>query len=95
MKLYFYSDPSHGWLKVPLNIFFQNTSEEFRDSISSFSYLSKNAVFLEEDRDARIFMWEMTSKGIDISISEHHSNKSSKIRRYEKYSHTKAKQYFK
>jgi len=40
MKLYFYSDHSHGWLKVPLDIFFQNTSEEFRETISSFSYIS-------------------------------------------------------
>jgi len=98
MKLYFYSDPFHGWLKVPLNIFFQNTSEEFRDSISSFSYVSKNknAVFLEEDRDANLFTWEIFSKTkeIDISVTEKHTNKSSKIRGYEKYSHEKAKQYY-
>lgn len=55
MKYAFFSDPSHGWLKVSI--------EEIKQlnictAISRFSYISSDRkyAYLEEDQDAQIFL---------------------------------------
>lgn len=45
----FYTDPGHGWLRVPL-------AEAKGLNISSCSYQDKNFAYLEEDCDAGIFL---------------------------------------
>lgn len=48
----FYSDPSHGWLRVPM----AHIEElNIKDRISSFSYKRGKWAYLEEDCDYRVF----------------------------------------
>ena len=79
-----YSDPSHGWLAVPLEEFLRSGAE-----VSRYSYVDpcRNKVYLEEDLDAYRFM---KAKGFigegggltgKAEIKESHSNSSSWIRR--------------
>ena len=49
----FHSDPSHGWLAVPVA---KLVALGIADKISTFSYRNtRNVAFLEEDCDAAIF----------------------------------------
>ena len=48
----FYSDPSHGWLRVPM----AHVDElGIRDRISAYSYKNGKWAYLEEDCDYRVF----------------------------------------
>ena len=51
----FYSDPGHAWLRVPLSTL---SRLDIRHRISRFSYVSNDlsTVYLEEDRDASVFI---------------------------------------
>jgi len=84
MKYHFYSDPSHGWLKV--------TASEVREldiKVSRYSYTRGDFMYLEEDLDLTVFL---NAKGIhtsmdarnwfDENVVDHHTDKSSKIRSY-------------
>jgi hypothetical protein len=58
----FFSDPGHGWLEVPwteLKKLSLNPSD-----FSTSSYRKHNTFYLEEDRDASIFItaWEARNK---------------------------------
>lgn len=83
MAIYqFYEDPGHGWLKV--------SRKELRrlgieDRISSFSYQNNEDVFLEEDSDMSVFMSAKETRGETVGIKHHHTNKTSKIRKYNCY----------
>lgn len=72
----YYTDPGHGWLKVTID---ELKELNILDQISSYSYTRKNNVYLEEDCDMGIFM---KAKPNAIKLKEHYSNKSSKIRSY-------------
>ena len=53
------------------------------DKISGCSYMRGEYAYLEEDCDATLFM---NTKNIDNSfVTDHYSNKQSKIRNYEPY----------
>lgn len=69
-----YSDPSHGWLAVPVRVWQLSGAK-----ISEYSYWSDRSqmVYLEEDADAPAFI-----KATDgaVQIKEHHSNRHSRIR---------------
>ncbi|GAI27681.1 unnamed protein product, partial [marine sediment metagenome] len=56
-KFDFYSDPSHGWLKVQRK---ELAELGIENEISVYSYQKGDAVYLEEDSDAPKFMdaWE-------------------------------------
>jgi hypothetical protein len=51
--LYFYSDSSHGWLKVKKS---ELVALGIADKISRFSYMRDEYAYLEEDCDAQIYM---------------------------------------
>jgi len=55
MKYAFFSDPSHGWLKVSID---ELKLLDLIPHISSFSYISNDRkyAYLEEDQDAQIFL---------------------------------------
>lgn len=80
----FYSDPGHGWLKVS-----RKELEELGlvDTISTFSYQRKDAVYLEEDCDAAAFFNAKKEKqGITIKFRDHVADERiSKIRGYNQY----------
>lgn len=80
----FYSDPSHGWLKVS-----RKELEELgiATKITAFSYQRKNDVFLDEDCDASLFFKTKQEKqGITIKFRDHAADiRVSKIRNYPSY----------
>jgi hypothetical protein len=67
MKLLFYSDAGHGWLRVPR---FLLAELGLLDVISSYSYQSKTGktVYLEEDGDCRAFMDAVKKANKPVSI---------------------------
>ena len=54
LKLNFYSDAGHGWLRVPR----KNISFDILKQISGYSYQSRagNMIYLEEDCDCNLFI---------------------------------------
>lgn len=75
----FYADPSHGWLKVRRS---EISELGLTNRISSFSYQRKDFVYLEEDYDMKLFF---DAKGYDVDYRIHHTDRSSKIRSYNRY----------
>jgi hypothetical protein len=55
MKYAFFTDPSHGWLKVSIE---EIKQLEITHRISAYSYISadRKYAYLEEDNDAQIFL---------------------------------------
>lgn len=61
----FKHDPGHGWLLVP----YADIAElGIKDKITSYSYLLKGHVWLEEDCDAATFLDAAKDKGWDVQI---------------------------
>jgi hypothetical protein len=79
IKLTWHSDPSHGWLAVPLNLI---KLLNIADKISRYSYIDKNlkTVYLEEDCDAPQFISAAIASGIQITMAEHCYTDSAPIR---------------
>ena len=79
-----YTDPSHGWAKVTLK---ELLKLNIADKISSYSYIHKNGLYayLEEDVDLSTYLKALDDKGIKFRMIEKHTNKSSKIRSYSRY----------
>jgi len=80
----FYSDPSHGWLKVPKQLLH---ILGIAHNISHYSYDKNGYVYLEEDRDMSIFVgaFEECFKIRPSVKDRRQSNKQSCIRNYERY----------
>ena len=80
---HFHEDPGHAWLEVKraelvrLNLIGQ---------ISGFSYQRGDTVYLEEDCDASLFIGEKRKRGEKILFTDSHTNQSSPIRSYDRYS---------
>ena len=83
MKYKYYSDPGHGWLKVPISHFKKYNIDI--NKITMYSYVRKDYIYLEEDEDMTYFLKSLEEKGIKFSIEEKPSNKSSKIRSYSRF----------
>lgn len=81
-KYKYIQDPGHGWLSVPKK---DVEMLGIGNQITKFSYMKGNRVYLEEDRDASVFLAEAQNYGIDYEITESHSNRPSWIRYQEKY----------
>ena len=86
MKFTYYTDPGHGWLKVPVSVL-QKFKVDLK--ISNHSYLSpsKEFAYLEEDSDANKLLTVLKREGIEIVIIPKHTNGQSHIRRYPRYRH--------
>ncbi|WP_297085404.1 hypothetical protein [uncultured Draconibacterium sp.] len=82
MKYTFFSDPGHGWLKVPIEHIKQLGIES---QITCFSYVSNNDkyAYLEEDVDANIFVKAAMREGwiedINKSVRQSETNSESFI----------------
>ena len=87
-RFHFYADPSHGWLKVQKA---ELENLNLSCPISSFSYVSPDGrfYFLEEDRDASIFIAayqdQVLKNDQKVTFNEHYSNRSSRIRNYSQF----------
>jgi hypothetical protein len=82
MAFNFYSDPGHGWLKVPKKLLKKLNIEK---DISLYSYMRKDFAYLEEDRDCNIFIDKLKETKIPFKIKTFNTNKNSKIRGYNYY----------
>jgi hypothetical protein len=79
-----YTDAGHGWAKVSLK---ELSRLNILDKISSYSYIHKNGLnaYLEEDCDLSTYIKALDAKGIQYKFIEKHTDKSSKIRSYSRY----------
>ena len=82
ISLHSYSDPGHGWLKVPIKLLEQL---QIADQISQYSYVRGEFAYLEEDGDASLFSKAIEDAGITIKQTSHTCNKLSAIRNYARY----------
>jgi hypothetical protein len=82
-----YTDPSHGWAKVTLK---QLIRLNIADKISTYSYIRRNRsgagfAYLEEDCDLSTYLKALDAKGIQYKFNTLHTDKTSKIRSYARY----------
>lgn len=82
IKLISYTDPSHGWLRVPLKML---AKLGIADKISSFSYVRTVYAYLEEDLDAPLFLEALKNSGKTVKFVERNTNRVSRIRNYTPY----------
>jgi hypothetical protein len=82
MKLTYFTDPGHGWVKVPRKLLERLS---IADKISSYSYSRGDSVYLEEDCDLGLLYTATTNRGIKIDLVTRHTNRRSKIRSYDSY----------
>ena len=82
----FIQDPGHAWLRVPRT---ELVKAGCAKDISGYSYQKGRNVYLEEDRDAQIFVDARTKQGLTTKFAGY-TNKSrqSRIRGYESYTFT-------
>lgn len=79
----FFTDPGHGWLKVTqkhLNLIGLKPAD-----FTSYSYVKGDALYLEEDQDASLFInkWKEHFGEGSFKIRENHTNNQSRIRSYD------------
>ena len=67
----FISDPGHGWLRVKLS---ELKRLGITDKITSYSYISGDHAWLEEDGDYSTFCAAKRAHGEPFTVSERHVN---------------------
>lgn len=82
MQLNFFTDPSHGWLEVDLDLL---GKYGIKHEISEYSYLRGDKAYLEEDLDAGTFIRELKIRGIDFTIIEINMDYDAPIRNYKRF----------
>lgn len=83
MQFIYYSDPSHGWVKVSIKKLLELGITEH---ISKYSYINGVYAFLEGDKDLETFREAMEKAGQSVTFKEYTTNKSSRIRHHDSYS---------
>jgi hypothetical protein len=80
----FYSDPGHGWVKVPIALLRELYIER---KISKYSYVNNGNAYLEEDCDAGTFISAFMERNGQLpKFKEYNARRrDSKIRGYERY----------
>ncbi|PCI27441.1 hypothetical protein COB55_05845 [Candidatus Wolfebacteria bacterium] len=81
-----FSDPGHGWLKVPLKLIIELN---INLSVTSYSYYRNGFVYLEEDGDWSLFHDAMTKRFGSYNTKGFITDKSSKIRNYKSFNSLK------
>ena len=77
-----YQDPAHAWGKVERSVI---DFLGIANKISHYSYQRKDHVYLEEDCDLGLVAPECAARNVHVKFVEKFSNKSSKIRSYNRY----------
>ena len=81
-----YSDPGHGWVKVPKRLLHDL---QIADAITPYSYMRGVFAFLEEDCDLSTFHKAMEARGVTPKYKGSCTAYArSKIRNYESYRNT-------
>jgi len=83
-KYTFFSDPGHGWVRVPFSHLLEF---DLVEKISRYSYISTSGkwAYLEEDQDAPIFLHHLQSCGVEYKLSASYCDNSSRIRTYPQF----------
>jgi hypothetical protein len=82
MKLNYYQDPGHGWIKCNKSLL---QKLGIAGDISNYSYMRGDCAYLEEDGDASRLLEAAKAAGLVIQLTPFYSNKNSKIRGYRQY----------
>jgi len=82
LKLTFYTDPGHGWLRVRKEVLFELGIHK---DISTFSYHNGRYAYLEEDCDAPRLINKLEEVGIKVEIKGSNTNSDSHIRRFARF----------
>lgn len=82
ITLLYYTDPGHGWLRVPLKTL---NRVGLTDKISEYSYMRTDYAYLEEDNDMSLFMITMKERGVEITLKNRNTNRESRIRNYQNF----------
>jgi len=82
MKLYFFCDAGHGWLKVRRDVL-----AKFVDltKVTPYSYAKNDDVYLEEDCDAPLFLNALKNAGVEFVVASRYSSYRSRIRNYPRF----------
>jgi len=89
MRIVKYSDPGHGWYKVPRSLLIKLG---IADNITGYSYQYGDNVYLEEDQDMTTFLMAYFNGNIPakwwelVKLVDNYTNRESKIRTYRPYS---------
>lgn len=84
MKFIYHTDPSHGWVAVPhATLVASGVAEQI--SRCSHSCPASKTCYLEEDRDATLFIEAFRAQGNTIELSEQHTDSHSFVRRLPSY----------
>lgn len=75
----FYSDPAHGWLKVPLSELYDLKITQYM----SCSFEKGDFAYLEEDCAMSVYRAALNAQGYNLKFNFHESDRSSKIRNYD------------
>ena len=81
-KFQFYTDPGHGWLRVPYS---ELERLDITSKITRYSYVRGDNVFLEEDCDMSTFMKAKDKLNEKVDIQVININRQSRIRSYNMY----------
>ncbi len=84
LELVFYSDPSHGWVAVPISLLEQLN---IKNKFSTYSYISrdKTTAYLEEDCDAGLLIRTLENKKVPYTVRTVNCNQDSFIRKLPRY----------
>ena len=81
LQVKYYQDAGHGWIAVKRKMLSELNLE---NEISPYSYQKGQTVYLEEDRDAYIFVRACKNRGIEVEPISKYSDRSA-IRSYDGY----------
>ncbi len=76
-NLTFHTDPSHGWLEVPVR---DLTTLGVADDISSSSYQYETSAYLEEDVDAGVYLRAAREAGWLVTTEDRYVDGDSFVR---------------
>lgn len=82
-----YSDAGHAWGKVKRQVL---VNLGLADKVSAYSYQYKDNVYLEEDCDLSLLCSTLTALDTRIKFVEKHTNNTSRIRSYSRYTTTES-----
>ena len=84
MKFHVYTDSGHGWASVKRSLL---TDLGIADKVSRYSFQRGYRVYLEEDFDLPLLINALVTRGINPEWVEHHTDRRSPIRSYDRYQH--------
>ena len=82
VKLLSYTDPGHGWLRVPHRMLKKLGISAL---ITPYSYMRTDYAYLEEDQDMTTFILAMDRAGKTVEFVNRNTNRQSRIRNYASY----------